>query len=190
MANKLVYGVGINDADYQVNKTARGAGWCPAYSAWKSMLKRCYSHRFKSKNQTYTECCVCDEWLTFSGFKTWMETQDWEGKQLDKDLLVDGNKIYSPESCVFVSKMTNTFTTGRAACRGDFPIGVDFNKKSGMFRAQCRNPFSKKKECLGYFQCPEQAHQAWRRRKHELACQLAELQTDQRVANALRSRYA
>ena len=73
------------------------------------MLQRCYSESHLVRQPTYKGCSVCEEWLTFSNFKSWMEQQDWEGKQLDKDLLVYKNKIYSPETCVFVSSVINSF---------------------------------------------------------------------------------
>jgi hypothetical protein len=118
-----------------------------------------------------------------------MELQCWQGKELDKDLLVKGNKVYSPSTCVLVSPLTNGFTLDCRASKGDWPIGVSFHKQHKRFGSRCQNPFTKRLEHLGYFNCPEQAHEAWRKRKHELACQLADLQTDERVAAALRTRY-
>lgn len=190
MEFKLVYGAGVNDADYTVVPEKNGKRVsCQFYQTWRSMLKRCYSSRLHARHPTYIGCTVCDEWLIFSNFKRWMSTQDWQGKQLDKDLLTRGNKLYSPKTCAFVDGMTNSFTEDCGAVRGEWPIGVSFYKKLGKFQAKCRNPFTKKPEHLGYFACQNQAHQAWKKRKHELACQLADLQADECVANALRSRY-
>ena len=118
-----------------------------------------------------------------------MEKQDWQGKQLDKDILCVGNKIYSPETCAFVDITTNHFTTDRKSGRGNWPLGVDLHSASTKFRAQCSNRILGYSEHLGYFDCPNKAHLAWKRRKHELACQLADLQSDSRVAAALRIRY-
>ena len=122
-------------------------------------------------------------------FRAWMETQDWEGKQLDKDILFQGNKEYSPSTCVFVDGIVNNFLLDSAAIRGDWPIGVCWNERDQKFQSNCCNPFTKKREHLGLFHCPNQAHLAWKKRKHELACQLADVQTDERVAEALRARY-
>lgn len=189
--NKLVYGVGVNDADYVVQPIVNGKQvMCPFYQTWVDMLKRCYIEKFQVNNPTYIGCSVYEEWLTFSNFKSWMEQQDWEGKQLDKDLLVKGNKVYSPETCVYVDSAVNNFIIDRGAARGECPIGVRFHKRYGKFYAHCRNPFTKKLEHLGCFDCPNQAHIAWQSRKHELACQFADLQQDPRVAKALRERYA
>ena len=195
--NKLVCGVGINDADYNVDvkKTINGKRvlvWrCPFYKCWKTMLERCYSENYYEKNPTYKDCKVCDEWLLFSNFKKWMEQQDWEGKQLDKDLLVVGNKVYSPETCVFVDCTVNNFIIDKSAYRGEFMIGVDLFKRDNKFRVRCSNPFTRKREWLGYFTNELDAHLAWKTKKHEFACQLADSEycNDSRLANALRTRY-
>ena len=122
-------------------------------------------------------------------FRAWMMQQDWEGKQLDKDILVPGNKMYSPDTCVFVGGVVNGFLTDSAAARGEWPLGVHWHERKQKFQSMCCNPFTKKQETLGLFHCPNKAHLAWKARKHELACQLADLQTDERVAEALRTRY-
>lgn len=198
---KLVYGVGVNDADYVVQKweTTGCAGgeqkrkqvWvCPFYRTWMKMFQRCSSGKLKARHPTYKDVTCCQEWLVFSEFKRWMETHNWEGKQLDKDIIVPNNKLYSPETCAFVSSVTNSFVTASDASRGKYPLGVHWDTRDKKFRAQCRNPFVKKEEHLGYFNCPEEAHEAWRKHKHELAQLVAELETDLRVKEALKKRYS
>ena len=182
-----VFNIGINDADYQVSPV----GWkCPYYSRWKDMLRRCYDMKYKQKFTTYNDCSVCVSWLIFSNFKAWMETQDWGGKELDKDLLFRGNKIYSPDTCVFIDKGVNYFTTESTATQGKCMIGVHIEKSSGKFKAQIQNPFTNKREFLGRFDSEILAHLAWKTRKHQIACKLAESQTDERVKNALLTRYS
>lgn len=198
---KLVQGVGINDAHYATHKyetigyingkpKQKLTWFCPYSRAWKDMLKRCYSARYQEKKSTYKGCTVSEDWLTFSNFRAWMMTQDWESKQLDKDLLLEGNKVYSAKTCVFVSQTVNKFTTDRGAARGKWLIGVSWDKGANKFKSQCRNPFTNKKEYLGLFTCEKQAHEAWRKRKLELAYELAAIQTDHRVAKALIERYS
>ena len=188
--NRLVFGVGINDADYPTQPRINGKQVrCPYYNTWKSMLERCYSAKWQECNPTYVGCSVHPDWLYFMNFREWMMEQDWEGKALDKDLIVEGNKVYSANTCVFVDKATNNFTNDSARSRGDYLMGAHFHKILGKFTASCSNPFTKKGEHLGCFTCQHQAHEAWRKRKHELANQLADLQTDARVADALRRRY-
>ena len=199
MRTKLVFVIGINDADYVTQKwetievngvqKKRLVWYCPYYRTWKGMLERCYSSKFQEKYPTYKGCSVPEEWLRFSNFKRWMEKQDFEGMHLDKDLLFEGNKVYSAETCVFVTQTVNKFTTDCGASRGEWLIGVYWNKPAGKFLSSCRNPFTKKQEHLGLFLCEEEAHQAWLKRKLELATLLAAEQTDERVAKALIARY-
>ena len=188
---KLVHGVGVNDADYFVYEyeNCKMVWICPYYRAWKNMLTRAYYYKCKNMQPTYDDVTVCEEWHSFMCFRSWMETQDWKGNHLDKDILVLGNKVYSPDTCVFVSRTINNFTTDRINHRGEWPLGVHLHKKTGKFRGKCSNPFTGELEHLGLFKSPDQAHQAWKKRKHELACQLADTQADERVAEALRIRY-
>ena len=175
MKSKLVYGVGINDTDYPLRLHKRVDGktvctWrCPYYRKWDSMLYRCYSKKFQEKYPTYKDCIVCEEWLTFSNFKSWMEQQEWEGRQLDKDFLVEGDKVYSPSTCVFVPDKVNTFIITQGRSRGDYPIGVRLKKgyKKNPYQAGCRNGDGEK-VYLGLFPTPEEAHQAWLVKKLEL----------------------
>lgn len=198
---KLVHGVGINDVDYAVThletvgyvngKRKQKLVWeCPFYRAWKNMLARCYSTKYQERKPTYAGCVVSDKWLTFSVFKIWMMTQDWEGNQLDKDLLIEGNKVYSPDTCVFVTPTVNKFANDNRASRGEWLVGVSWDKGKGKFKSQCSNPFSGEQETLGYFTCEQEAHEAWLKRKLELAHELAVIQTDFRVAEALINRYS
>lgn len=196
-----MYGVGVNDVDYVIQITV-AAGYvngkrkqkqvwtCPFYETWKSMLMRCFSEKYKSKYPTYKDVTCCEEWLLFSNFKHWMEQQEWVGKQLDKDILVPASKVYSPETCAFVSQITNMFVVASDAARGEWPVGVYWNKKERKFQSQCCNPFTKKVEYLGRFNCPLEAHEAWRKQKHELAQLVAETETDSRVKEALKKRYS
>lgn len=154
------------------------------------MLSRCYSEECQAKHPTYIGCSVAQEWLTFSAFRAWVVTQPWGGKQLDKDIIVPGNKVYSPETCVFVTGALNTFLCDNGAARGEWPLGVDWHKQNGKFDSRCSNPFTGKREHLGYFDNPQAAHEAWRSRKHELACKYAEMQNDPRITQALRARFA
>ena len=198
---KLVYGIGINDADYVTQKfetigyidgkQKQKLIWiCPFYRAWKNMLNRCYSIKLQERYPTYKGCSVTEEWLTFSVFKKWMESQDWQDNQLDKDLLFEGNKVYGPETCVFVSGTVNSFANDHGSKRGEWLIGVHWDKGTNKFMSQCGNPFTKKQDYLGLFDCEQEAHEAWLKRKLELAYELADEQPDERIAEALINRYS
>jgi len=199
MTQKLVYGVGINDADYHVQekitlgyengKQRRKLVWvCPFYEKWQHMLRRCYSEKYQDKHPTYKGCSVCQEWLTFSKFRAWMEKQDWENKHLDKDILCPGNKVYSPETCVFVDQRVNLFITERNASRGKYMIGVHWCIYKNRYLAKCSNGDGKQ-IYLGGFNSELEAHKTWLDYKLKLAYKLAAEQTDPRVAKALIERY-
>lgn len=171
----MIYGVGINDADYDVTKVVGGVRiCCPFYRKWTNMIRRVYSK--SSGMKTYSECHVCDDWLTFSNFKSWMITQDWEGKELDKDLLVKGNKVYSPETCVMVSRQVNQFITGDRKSKNGFPSGVSFHKKSGKYRASCGDLSGKHKH-IGLFETIEDARSSYLETKNKLAYKLSKDQS-------------
>ena len=199
--SKLVCGVGVNDLDYRTQvweelpknggrRVHKTVFKCKYYEVWVNMLNRCYSEKYLERNPTYTGTSVCSEWLSSTAFKKWMEQQDWSRKCLDKDIIVPGSKLYSPETCAFVLNATNLFVTARDASRGDYPIGVSLYKRTGKYHAQCENPFTGKKEHLGCYSTPEDAHEGWRKRKHELAQLVAATESDPRVVEALKKRYS
>lgn len=184
---KKVRGVGINDADYKVStKDPSGATvQCPYYSRWGVMLARCYSPIVHAKYPNYVGCSVAEEWLLFSNFKKWMASQEWEGMELDKDILYPGNKVYSPDTCVFVPLAVNSFLNENFVSRGSRPIGVNKNTN----QARCKDVTTGKQVYLGSYPTPEAAHSAWLSYKISQARILAARQTDSRVAQALIARY-
>jgi hypothetical protein len=184
-SGKLVYGWGINDANYNVNPYEDGKRIiCPYYRIWNHILERCHSTKFKESDPTYMNCTVDESWKNFSSFRNWMVTQDWQGKQLDKDLLFKGNKQYSKDTAVFVSRHINAFISDintRGRLLGAYYCQENTTKP---YKALCCGKY------LGYYQTEIEAHLAWKRRKHELACLLAEKETDPRIIHALTTRYA
>lgn len=179
---KLVYGIGTNDADYKVKPRVNGKhNPCPYYLKWKEMLRRIAR---PEKFPQYVGVKICDEWLAFSNFKSWMEKQDWHDKELDKDIINQGARLYSPETCAFVDKATNSFFSGHFGKKSDLMTGVDITK-SGRYTSKCRNPFTRKKEYLGIFNCETDAHSAWVNRKAQIITELAKSQTDKRISSAL-----
>ena len=175
---KPLYGIGVNDADYMTNPMANGVMlWDPAYKAWSNMLKRAYSPRFHEKQPTYSDVTVCKEWHSFSAFREWWLDNYREGFSLDKDLLLVGNKEYSPDACIYVPRWLNNFTEDRGASRGKFQIGVSLHKPTGKYQSYCNNPITGRKHHLGSFTSPEAAHAAWLIYKMELADELKQ-QTD------------
>jgi len=84
------------------------------YKAWSAMLKRCYCKKTHEKQPTYKECEVCDDWLDFQLFADWYSKSS-RGRvdlEVDKDISVKNNKVYSPETCKLVTKKENLSARG------------------------------------------------------------------------------
>lgn len=183
MANKTtIAGVGINNSTYVTTRS--GCKPCPYYQKWRDMITRCFSDKFKIKHPTYRDCECCPDWIYFMNFRSWMETQDWKGKHLDKDLLIKGNKIYSPDTCVFIEQGLNKFLLDNKKFEsGKLMKGVKYKKESGKYKAECNNPFGN--NYIGTFDTEKEASNAYLQKKREIATLWANKQTDERVANAL-----
>lgn len=170
---KTVYGVGINDAPHVIEIRQNGNRITePCHTSWWSMLRRAYDSKFHSKQPTYIDVTVCPEWLMYSGYRKWWLENHTDGFALDKDLLHPGNTVYSPDTCIYIPQWLNSFTIDSGATRGEWPIGVHFNKRAGKFQAYCNNRAIGKLQHLGFFSNPESAHMAWKQYKLELADEL------------------
>lgn len=151
---KKLYGIGINDADYQVSfiddigKKIK----CPYYKVWTNMFSRCYAKSVKSRQSAYDGCSVDTRWHKFSDFKLWMKSQDWKGKHLDKDILVYGNKIYSPDTCIFVSRDVNNLMVGKSK-------GYSYHKATGKYSSFIS--INGKNNHIGYFDDEISAREAY-----------------------------
>lgn len=159
---KKVHGFGINDATYKVALNIEGKYTvCPFYDTWKHVLERSCSEAFKMKLDCYEKVSVNTEWEYFTDFKGWMESQVWEGLHLDKDILIMGNKEYSSKTCCFIPHWLNKiFTIKNHSKKSELPIGVDFIKRSGKFRARVSNGEGRSIG-LGYHKSASDAHRAW-----------------------------
>lgn len=169
---ELVYGIGINDADYAVYRTEKIDGkrkivwYCPFYKMWSNMMRRAYDQRYKEKYPTYLGVYVDEHWHKFSNFKAWCASKgSLEGKQLDKDLKIANNKVYSQDTCLLVPSYVNMLFTDRAALRGKFPLGVVYMKDRGNYMAQIQLGISRGHKTLGRFSDPFSAHRAWQEAK-------------------------
>lgn len=107
--DRSVFGIGYLGAGE--HKTRNGDQMTNAYITWKHLLCRCYVEHYKNMfNAYYGKCTICDEWLNFQNFAEWYEANEYkcEGRiHLDKDILISGNKHYSPETCLLVPQRIN-----------------------------------------------------------------------------------
>jgi hypothetical protein len=105
----------------------RSGGGCyekRRYKVWASMLERCYSDARQRTNPTYVGCSVCVEWHDFQIFAKWYNKNYIKGYQLDKDIRVCGNKVYSPDLCMFVTARDNTEKAHAKSYTFLSPLGV------------------------------------------------------------------
>lgn len=168
---KLVYGFGINDTTesctYYDNGIQKRHQW---YRKWIEMIRRCHSVKKQAENPSYIGCTVSDEWKYLSDFKEWYDSHvqgNVQEYQLDKDLLIPNNKVYSPDTCVIVPQRLNSLITKRDADRGQYPIGVRFRNhtRTRKFVSECRyydlTRGKSIKKHLGYYATPEEASSAY-----------------------------
>ena len=144
------------------------------YDHWKAMINRCCN------DSRYANCEVCKEWLNFQNFCLWFEENYYEilGETmcLDKDILVKGNKIYSPDTCCFVPNNINVLFASRKNDRGSYPIGIKSKKANGKFEVSCsitRNK-NKKRQYLGVYDSIEEAFAIYKDFKENYIKQIAD----------------
>ena len=173
-----VYGVGITGNKY---KTKVNDKHTKEYIAWTDMLERCFIERAKDKQPSYKNVTCCKEWLNFELFCDWLHCQSnfdkWKNGYrwaLDKDILVKGNKVYSPETCCLVPQNVNCLLLKRDALRGNLPLGVKRNRKT--FSAVYSNPITGKSEHLGNYETAEEAFYAYKCKRESYIKQVAEIE--------------
>lgn len=173
--NRTVYGVGyIGDGPWKVSHKGIVTS---VYKTWNDMLARCYNPRVIDSFPTYNGCSVNPEWHCFQVFADWVNRLKYkcEGWALDKDILLPGNLIYSPQTCVFLPAAINCALRPGAAWGRNLPPGVTYVRSASRSRPyQARiATYGGKQKSLGYFGNPEEAGAAYKiaREKyvHELA---------------------
>ena len=144
------------------------------YDTWINMMQRCYDSKYNEKYPTYKDCSISDEFHNFQNFGEWDNDNYYQIKgermELDKDILVKHNKIYSPETCIYVPKTINLLFTKRQNDRGDNLIGT-YLHKNDKYIAQCSliNPKTgkSKQEYLGYYDTEFEAFQVYKYHKEK-----------------------
>ena len=169
-SNKKVYGHGIKGDTLIVDTNGKVL---KSYHCWMNMIKRCYDVNSLTKRPSYTGCTVCEEWKEFHTFQIWYDANYQEGFHLDKDILLSGNKVYSPLTCTFVPPEINTLLLDHGRARGLLPQGVDFFKPQGRYRARCSRR-GKRSKHLGYFKIPSEASLAYKAYKLKHIAKTAE----------------
>ena len=170
-----MYGIGyIGEGEYQTKDNGK---FTSQYVFWKSMMTRCYNTDFHYKEPKYIDCSVSTEWFNFQCFAQWYEENYYEIPNelmnLDKDILYKNNRIYSPKNCIFVPMRINTLFVRGDKMRGEYPIGVSYDKKTNKFSARCRIGNNKKKH-LGLYSTPTEAFIVYKNFKESYIKQVAD----------------
>lgn len=155
----LVYGIGINDADFIVNE---GGKQVTSYHVWADILYRCHTAKGHLDCPAYTDCYICEEWKRYSSFKKWFDENYVEGYQLDKDILVKGNRVYSPDTCCFVPNDINMLLS-KSKSRRALPTGVHKHSQCNRYVAQLS--IHNKVNRLGLYKTVEEAFAAYKEAK-------------------------
>lgn len=81
-----------------------------SYIKWHDMMNGYYNDKFHDRQPQYKGYTVGEEWHNYGNFKIWYEKNKYGTKSLDldKDILLKGNTIYSPETCCLVPHFINT----------------------------------------------------------------------------------
>lgn len=158
----------------------------PSYRVWKDMMRRCYNRGKNKRWLAYEGCTVCDEWFIFDVFDEWFTPRYKEGWHLDKDILLEGNRVYSPETCCVVPREINEFFR-----RINKPSGLPRGVKRAGNQYSVEIQFRKRKHYLGTFETADEAGLVFQNKKKELIALIAEeykSQLEDRVYKALTQR--
>lgn len=169
---KLLYGVAYYDV---IESSVSSEEYIMSARSWHSMLRRCYAKASLKRQPTYIGCSVCEEWLLFSNFKRWWDEHQVEGWCLDKDILIKGNREYSPSACCFVPNDINVMMI-RKKKKDGLPQGIT-RTKSGKFQARVR--VNEKDTIIGVFPTLKEAFQAYKKAKEAWIKEVADKWKDQ-----------
>ena len=158
-----VFGFGINDIEVKDFTDKR-------YVLWHSIIRRSYSDVYHKNKPSYKDVNVSEEWRRLSNFIKDVEklpnfdmalSENWE---IDKDLLGDGKKLYSKETCCFLPRELNTLFT-RESTKG-LKKGVFYNKRLNKFTSSI-NKGGKVRHHIGVYQTEAEAHLAYCKEKQK-----------------------
>lgn len=171
--NNLVKGVGKNDSPFCTGAEFNGKVINHrAYDIWCGMLQRTTCPSFQKAHQHYKGCSVCEEWLTFTNFFSWWKKNHVDGWELDKDFTVIGNKVYSPETCIFIPSQLNSFINAKVKHSSELPVGAMYVPSLSKFKSVIN--FMRQYHYLWLFETAEDAHLAWITKKITFAYEFKE----------------
>ena len=170
---KSLYGIGyIGIGEY---KTKENNKMTSAYKAWINMFSRCYSESANKYFPTYVNCTVSEDFHCFQDFAKWYYDNMWGENikfQIDKDILIKNNKVYSKDTCVLVDSKLNHILAKSSITNGEYPIGVYFDKRLNAFTPQFK--IDGKKIYLGVYNNPTDAFYRYKEAKEKYIKEIAD----------------
>lgn len=144
------------------------------YVHWSSMLTRSYYEGYHKRFPTYVGCSVDEQWHNFQEFAEWCQWQKGFGMGyvLDKDLLIQGNKEYGPETCVFIPPELNSIIVTQVKPGKGVPAGISFQTSSQKYIASCA--IDGKNKNLGRYKYADEAFSVYKDFKENLVKEKAE----------------
>lgn len=150
------------------------------------MKTRCYNPNYHKVKPGYKDCTICNEWLDDRElFYEWVDMNFYKIKgeptvELDKDILLPGNKIYGPDTCIFVPKRINDlFVHIHGRVDNGLPTGVTYSEKTGTYKVSamltCDDSDKKKNVILGYYDTIEEAFDVYKEHKKAEIIYIADL---------------
>ena len=136
--------------------------------------------KIHKKYPTYIDCEVCEEFHNFQNFAEWYYDNYYEVEgermELDKDILFKHNKIYSPETCIYVPQTINSLFVKNDKLRGESVIGTSLKNGKYVVRCHMINPETgkSKSEYLGYYTTQEKAFEVYKYYKEKNIKQVAD----------------
>jgi len=176
---KLVHGVGFNDQTYAAKQ--EDGTYDKSYKLWVGMLERCYSKPLHIKYPSYSCCRVSEAFKYYTYFREWCYTQegykqkDSNGRhyQLDKDILIKGNKVYSEDTCIFIPPALNLLLIKNDATRGQYPVGIHKQTVGDKYIVHAPDKNGKRVYC-GSFVTVEEAFSTYKKLKEAWIRKLTE----------------
>lgn len=154
--DRTIFGTGfIGEGPYKARETPDKQ--LPEYNAWKNILERCYSEKLRFMHSAYEDCECCEEWYNYQNFAKWYHNNFYRAgtgrMHIDKDIKIKGNKLYSPDKCIFVPQKINMIFMSKPR-KDNLPTGVEITKH-GKYYASYNGKH------LGVYQSAEMAKEAY-----------------------------
>jgi hypothetical protein len=141
-----------------------------SYKVWAAMIVRGYNTEYKKRKPTYLNCFVCDEWHSFTNFNKWFYDNYIRGFEIDKDILISGNREYRLDRCCFVPRKINLAVHSNYAKKNKLLMGVR-EYSNGRYRAFIGKHGNRIN--LGFYSSEIDAHLSWAKAKKEYIIELA-----------------